>query len=416
LNGQSLTTALSVYLQRLPHRDQALASELAYGCCRWYHRLNGLARLCIQKPLRDKDQDIHCLLLVGLYQLIYLRIPNHAAVSETVNASRHLDKAWAAGLLNGVMRRFQREQEAFEQKLDQDPVTRYAIPAWLVTRLRSSWPETWEAMAENLLARPPMSLRVNQAKTSVDQYQQLLAEHEISASIHPAVSSALVLKSPMDAKELPGLAQGLVSVQDVGAQCAAELLEVGRGQSVLDVCAAPGGKTGHLLELYPDCDLTAVDIDPERLKRVQENLGRLGLVAGLFQGDAARPEGIWADKRYDRILLDVPCSATGVIRRHPDIKLLKRESDIPALVSRQAEILNAIWPRVKAKGRLLYATCSILAEENEQQVEHFLQMHSNAVSVPIERTFGQQGGAGWQILPGEQNMDGFFYALIEKID
>lgn len=414
LDGQSLTRALPGYLERLPVNDRALASELAYGTCRWYGRLGAIASLCLEKPLRRKDQDIHALLLIGLYQLIYLRVPSHAAISETVGAARLLDKPWATGLLNGILRRFQRESVELEAQVDQSPLSKYALPDWLMQRLMSDWSESWESIAEGLLQRPPLTLRVNQTKTGPDAYQQQLAEQGLEVSGSEVVASALTLTSPVDAQRLPGFDQGLVSVQDAGAQLAAGLLEVTPGQSVLDACAAPGGKTGHLLEMYPEIHLTAVDIDQDRLDRVRENLARLDLSAEVLQGDAARPEGPWAGQTYDRILLDVPCSATGVMRRHPDIKLLRRETDIQSLMIKQQEILKAIWPLLRAGGKLLYATCSILGDENERQVEGFLQRTADARAVPIQAASGQTRGPGWQILPGEQQMDGFFYAMLEK--
>jgi 16S rRNA (cytosine967-C5)-methyltransferase len=323
-------------------------------------------------------------------------------------------KQWAVGLINALLRRFQRERESLLVVADADPVSRYAMPGWLLKRLQADWPEHWEAIVQATNAHPPMSLRVNLARNSREEYLALLAAADIGASPIPGVPSGLVLDRPMDTQDLPGFGAGRVSVQDGGAQLAAMLLDLQPGQQVLDACAAPGGKSGHILESAP-VQLTAMDLEPRRLERVHQNLQRLGLSAEIAQGDAVQPQGAWADRQYDRILLDVPCSATGVIRRHPDIKLLRRDRDIAALVETQGRILRAVWPLLKTGGRLLYATCSLLADENETQVVRFLEQTPDARERVIEAGWGHARARGRQTLPGEATLDGFYYACLEKI-
>ncbi len=415
MEGRSLSDVIGPGLEAGAANDRALIQELCYGVLRWHPRLDTLARLLVERPLKAKEGAVQALILLGLYQLLYMRVAPHAAVKETVEAARHLDKPWAAGLLNAVLRRFQREQATLLERLDHDPAARHACPGWLLEALQEAWPDDWETIVAAANQRPPMSLRINLRQGSGSDYAALLAQHGIGARPLPASAAGVVLDQPLDVQALPGFPEGRVSVQDGGAQLAAALLELKPGQHVLDVCAAPGGKTCHILETEPGlASVTAVDESPQRLARVHENLQRLGLEAELCQGDASRPEGAWAERRYERILLDVPCSATGVIRRHPDIKLLRRADDIPSLAALQARILTAIWPLLAPGGMLLYATCSIMPEENEQQIRRFLDEHADACERPIEADWGRARNPGRQVLPGEQTMDGFYYARLEK--
>jgi len=414
LTGRSLTDALTGVQRSTPPEDRALIQELSYGALRFGHRLQAVIERLLERPLKADYLDVQALLLIGLYQLLYTRIPAYAAVTETVNAAATLEKAWARGLVNGVLRRFQREGEDMLAELDADPQRRLAAPAWLVAALRQAWPEQWEAILEASNQRPPMALRVNLARIGRQAYFGQLLSAALPARPIPEVPSGIVLDTPVDTERLPGFAEGLVSVQDGGAQLAAGLLDAQPGQRVLDACAAPGGKTGHLLERTPDLDLTALDLDGERLERVGENLRRLGLEAKLRQGDAARPAGDWAEPGYDRILADVPCSATGVIRRHPDIKWLRRAEDIPALAATQARILDALWPLLAPGGRMLYMTCSLLPRENEEQIAAFLQRTPDARVLPIDAAWGEPRGPGRQTLPGRGGMDGFFFALLAR--
>ncbi len=414
--GGSLSEVLPPAQASLSLQDRPLLQELCYGVLRWYPRLQALAGLLLSKPIKAREKEIEYLILTGLYQLLYMRVPAHAAVAATVEAVRVLDRRWASGLVNGVLRRFQREQETLLAEVEQDPVARYAHPVWLLDEIQTAWPGQWQAILEGANARPPMTLRVNQSRIGRQDYFERLRQETIPARPLQSVSSALMLDRPLDVTRLPGFQDGLVSVQDGGAQLAAGLLDLQPGQKVLDACAAPGGKSCHIKELEPGVELTALDIDASRLERVRENLQRLQLEAEVVAGDAAEPEGEWSQIRYDRILLDVPCSATGVIRRHPDIKLLRRRSDLSTLSELQARILKNIWPMLKPGGILLYATCSLIPRENEQQVERFLAEHEEARERPIEASWGHARSVGRQTLPGEDHMDGFYYACLEKRD
>jgi 16S rRNA (cytosine967-C5)-methyltransferase len=414
LTGRSLSDLMPSALESVVVRDRALLQELCYGTLRWFLRLQGVTRRLLERPLKQKDRVVELLLPVGLYQLLYMRVPAHAAVAETVEAARVLGRPWAAGLVNGVLRRFQREHETLLAEVDNDPELRFAHPRWFVDAVRKAWPESWQAILEAANAKPPMTLRVNRSRVDREAYGEQLRQAGIVTTPVAAVASALVLERALEVDALPGFAEGLVSVQDAGAQLAAELLDLQPGQRVLDACAAPGGKSGHILESAPEVELTAVDLDGQRLERVRQNLHRLKLQASLLVGDASAPAGEWAVPHYDRILLDVPCSATGVIRRHPDIKLLRRPDDIPSLVRRQAQILNNIWPLLKPGGILLYATCSLLPQENEQQLERFLAQQRDARERPIAADWGHARTVGRQTLPGEESMDGFYYAVLCK--
>lgn len=414
--GDSLSEALPAAQASLSSQDRPLLQEICYGVLRWYPRLQALAGLLLSKPIKAREKEIEYLILTGLYQLLYMRVPAHAAVAATVEAVRVLDRRWASGLVNGVLRRFQREQEILLAEVEQDPVARYAHPVWLLDEIQNAWPGQWQAILEGANARPPMTLRVNQSRIGRQDYFERLRQASIPARPLEAVSSALMLDRPLDVSQLPGFQDGLASVQDGGAQLAAGLLDLRPGQKVLDACAAPGGKSCHIKELEPGVELTALDIDASRLERVRENLKRLQLEAEVVAGDAAEPEGEWSQTQYDRILLDVPCSATGVIRRHPDIKLLRRRSDLSTLSELQGRILRNVWPMLKPGGILLYATCSLIPRENEQQVERFLSEHDEARERPIEASWGHARSVGRQTLPGEDHMDGFYYACLEKRD
>lgn len=413
-HGQSLSTQLPATLTALPPERRALAQELCYGTLRWLPQLEFLLGKLLDKPLKSKDRDLHVLALLGLYQLAYLQVPAHAAVSETVAITAQLGKGWAKGLINAVLRRFQREQTSLMQQAAQDPLATSAHPAWLLQRLQQAWPDDWAMITAANNRRPPMSLRVNRRHHTREAYLQQLQQQGIGATPSAHAADALTLEQPHPVEQLPGFAQGWVSVQDAAAQLAAPLLAPEAGMRVLDACAAPGGKTSHLLEYCPQLSLIALDVDKQRLGRVSENLQRLGLEAQLLAADAATPEQWWDQRPFDRILLDAPCSATGVIRRHPDIKVLRREADITALITLQAKILDALWPLLAPGGMLLYATCSILPEENHLQLEQFLARHTDAREQPIEAAWGRAVSVGRQILPDQDGMDGFFYACIGK--
>jgi len=414
LQGRNLETALRSVTERLPEKERALTAELSYGVCRWYFQLDALLGLLLDKPIKSSQRVIHALMLVGLYQLLHTRIPAHAAVSETVAATRKLGKGWAKSLTNAVLRRFLREQQSLLLQLQANDAATLAMPQWLLQSLQQAWPEEWRRIAESCLQRPPMTLRANCCKTSVEAAIAELAGAGVAAHAFEGIDSALMLEKAAAVESLPGFSAGYLSVQDAGAQFAAQLLDAQPGDEVLDACAAPGGKTTHILELQPDACVTAMDVDAGRLQRIEENLQRLGQQARLIAGDASLRHGKWRDRSYERILLDVPCSATGVIRRHPDIKLLRKAGDVGPLAERQRDILESVWPLLKPGGVLLYVTCSLLPEENQQQVEAFLARHEDSREQDISLSVGCRQSVGWQILPGESHMDGFYYALLRK--
>jgi 16S rRNA (cytosine967-C5)-methyltransferase len=414
-HGRSLADTRSELPTSDEARDRALVQEISYGTIRLLPRLEAISGMLLHRPLKAHDRDIEALVLVGLYQLTAMRVPTHAAVAATVEAARCLQKAWASPLVNALLRRFLRERDQLLARAEQSTEGPWLFPSWLLSRLRYAWPDHWWAIVDASNQRPPMTLRVNLMRASVDDYSVRLATAGQLGRPTPHASAGIMLDHPLPTTQIPGFAEGVVSVQDAGAQLAADLLDARPGDRVLDVCAAPGGKTAHILERARNrLDLTAIDIDPSRLERVRDNLCRLGLTARLAQGDAAAPSGDWAQRRYQRILLDVPCSGTGVIRRHPDIKWLRRDADIAALAGAQTRMLDSIWTLLEAGGHLLYATCSLLPEENEQQIEAFLARHSDARACPFDVRWGIAMGAGRQTLPQEEGMDGFYYAKLEK--
>jgi 16S rRNA (cytosine967-C5)-methyltransferase len=412
--GRSLNDALPPALSRVATRDAALLQELCYGTLRWHLPARHLLGKLLHHPLPARESVLHALLLAGLYQLYQLRIPAYAAVAATVAATRLIDRPNARKLVNAVLRNAQRREDELRAVLAADPVLASGHPAWLLERLQQTWPEDWQAIVEADNAHPPMALRVNLARIDRTDYLSRLVAAGIAAEPDPRVPGALVLTRPCEVNALPGFADGLVSVQDPAAQLAAPLLDPQPGQRVLDACAAPGGKTGHLLEYAPDLDLLALDNDPGRLDRVRDNLDRLGLCARLVAGDAGRPEPWWDGKPFERILLDAPCTGSGVIRRHPDILVLRRPDDEVALAARQSALLDALWPLLAPDGRLLYATCSILPAETRCVVDDFLVRHGDAAAEPIAADWGRPSGTGRQLLPGDDNRDGFFYARLRK--
>jgi len=407
--GQSLTSALEHTLQALENpKDKAFVQAVCYGVCRYYHRLQFILSQLLDKPI--KDAEIYALALVGLYQLAFMRVKMHAAVSETVDATRK--KSWAKNLINALLRRYLREQESLELQADLNPSALHSHPKWLISRVENDWGSENAARifhANNQL--PPMMLRVNALQTTRENYLQQLADLEIEAEAVETCPSAIHLIKPVAVFSLPNFESGAVSVQDTAAQFAAGLLELRAGQRVLDLCAAPAGKTAHILESQPDLDCVAVDIDATRMLRVETNLQRLNLSAQLIVGDATQPESWWNGKLFDRILVDAPCSALGVIRRHPDIKLLRRADDLIALPALQAAILKAAWGMLAEGGLLVYATCSILKAENEDQITQFLAEHADAKEIPFDSNPAKYG---WQILTGDNNCDGFYYARLRK--
>lgn len=412
----SLASSLPPQLDLVSDTDRGFVQELALGTSRWHPRLELLLNKLLEKPLKQADKDIEALIYLGLYQLLYMRTPEHAAINETVNCVSLLKKMWAKALVNAVLRKCQRESEEIFANLAKDPVASTAHPRWLQKRLKADYPEHWQAICEANNAHPPMTLRVNAIHSSRDHYLQLLQQSNLSATACSYAPEAILLDSPTSVELLPHFQEGWVSVQDEAAQLAAHLLELKPQQRVLDACCAPGGKTCHLLELQPALtEVVALDADQHRMTRVQENLQRLQLQATLKVADGRALETWWDGKPFQRILLDAPCSATGVIRRHPDIKLTRKAEDISALAALQLELLTAIWPTLAVGGILVYATCSVLPEENTLNIEKFLANHLGARELDIGNHVGIKQPFGRQLLPQINGHDGFYYAKLIKI-
>lgn len=408
-NGQSLSNVLPPMQNKVSDKDKALLQELCFGVLRTLSQLDWLVSKLMSRPMAGKQRTIHYLIMVGLYQLMHTRIPPHAALAETVEGAVAIKRQQFKGLINGVLRQFQRQQETLLAEFNRQE-ERFLHPAWLLQRLRKAWPEQWEAIVEANNQRPPMWLRVNRQHHTRDEWLALLSESGITGFPHPRYPDAVRLETPVSVSVLPGFEKGWVTVQDASAQGCVYLLEPKNGELILDLCAAPGGKTTHILEAAPQAKVLAVDVDPGRIKRVHENLERLNMQAEVKTGDGRYPQQWCGDQQFDRILLDAPCSATGVIRRHPDIKWLRRNSDIRELAQLQSDILDAIWPHLKRGGTLLYATCSIMPEENKQQVAAFLARTPDA---ELKQT-GTPTDPGIQNLPAPDEGDGFFYAKLIK--
>ncbi|MEK8018014.1 MAG: 16S rRNA (cytosine(967)-C(5))-methyltransferase RsmB [Candidatus Parabeggiatoa sp.] len=452
---RSLSDCLDIQLDSLNDgRDRALAQALCYGVLRWLPRLQTLLRCLLRKPLNAQDCDIQVLLLIGLYQHLYLRIPPHAATAATVEVTRRLKKPWATPLVNAILRNFQRQRNVLLNQVDKQINAKLAHPPWLLERLQADWPAFWETIVEANNTHPPLTLRVNTRCLSRDAYLEILQEAQIAATptaytevglilvaqdeiINPTLANSsqqgeltedgklakklLETNTPPFNREkknsifnLPGFTQGWISVQDGAAQLAASLLDVPAGARVLDACAAPGGKTAHLLEHYEIDTLLALDNKPERVQKLANTLQRLHLSAQVRCADVSQPDTWWDGQAFDRILLDVPCSGSGIIRRHPDIKYLRKPSDIKTLAAQQKRLLETLWPLLKPGGQLLYVTCSVFAEENHLQIKKFLADNKDAQEEILAVNWGHALPNGRQILPGEDNLDGFYYACLSK--
>jgi len=417
--GRSLDDALAQAEPGLSPADRSLMRMLAFGTLRRFWQLDEWIAVLTDRPPGKLDGLVRALLAVGLYQFVDTRIPDHAVVSPTVDAARLLKRPRAAGLVNAVLRRFLRESVADRAPAGDEAAFNH--PQWLIDALQRDWPDDWRDILAANDERAPMWLRVNSRRTTTDAYRARLATAGYRATAAPGLPWALCLEEPVAVQDLPGFADGDVSVQDGAAQIAAPWLLDGVRGDILDACAAPGGKSAHLTELGgAGIRLTAVDADAGRLAAVGETLGRLGLDATIVTGDASKP-GEWAAQQaFDGILVDAPCSATGVIRRHPDIKHLRRPGDIDALAAVQARILDALWPRLRPGGRLLYVTCSVLARENDAVVADFLGRHHDARENRMLqnnniRDVMRPKACGFQLLPGTAGMDGFFFACLDKV-
>ncbi len=414
LRGASLRDAMERYAPKLADsRDRALLMALLSDGARWWLRFDPALDRLLDKPLRQKEPAIHALLVLGLVQLEILQLPDYAAVAATVQATRTLQRPRLAGLVNAVLRRWQRERIELLAALDAKPQTRHAHPAWLAQTIAHDWPAQADAVMAANDIEPPLMLRVNRRHTSRDAFIERLRTDGYTAESHAWLADAIVLPHSSDVTRMPGFAAGDFAVQDGAAQIAADLAELSDGQRVLDACAAPGGKACHLLE-RADLALTALEFDPKRAQRITQNLDRLGLSASVVIGDAGQPAQWWDGKPFDRILIDAPCSATGVLRRRPDVRLHRRESDIAALVAQQSRILSSLWPLLAPGGRLVYITCSLLRRENDAVVNEWLADQADARAVAFELPVGQAAQVGWQILPGDGDLDGMYYAVLEK--
>ncbi len=414
VHDQSLRQVLAARLPGVEDsRDRAFVSAIVYASTRGWLRWNAALRLLLVKPLPRKLAFVQALLVSALTQLEDLNIAQHAVVAASVDACGAFGHGAQRGLVNAILRRWLRERNELLKRLDENVEARFRLPEWLLQAMRRDWSGEVDAIiaASNHEASP--MLRVNIARTDRTQYLLALDAAGIRAQPHRWISSAIVLEHSLDVAQLPGWADGLCSMQDGAAQLAAALLDAPPNARVLDACAAPGGKTCHILERGPVA-LTALDRDPQRTERVRENLDRLRLTCELRAADALQPDAWWDGRMYDRILLDAPCSASGILRRQPDVRLHRRASDIPELVAQQKRLLRTLWPLLKPGGSLLYATCSLLREENAQQIDGFLQERTDAEPIPIKLPTGREDGAGWQILPGEDGIDGMFFARLRK--
>lgn len=416
-SGRNLTTALPAALSNFPAatpQQKGAAADLSYGTLRFYGEVDAYLKTLLQKPLTD--ERIHALLLVAIYQLTHDKADAFTVVNQAVHAVSQLrrpaTKAWAKGLVNAILRNFLRQQAQLVAQFKHNEVATYSYPQWWINKLKTQYPNDWQTMLAVGNQHPPMTLRVNTQKIDSADYVQLLARSEITST--QLGEQAVVLAKPVAVEKIPGFADGVVSVQDYGAQLAAHLIDVKDGMRVLDACCAPGGKTGHILELA-DVQMTALDSDEVRLQRVQSNLARLNLTAKVLVGNAAATD--WHDgTAFDRILADVPCTASGIVRRHVDIKWLRREADIASFTAQQAKILPTLWQMLAKGGKLLYVTCSVFKEENQTQIDQFLLKNPDAVQLPIAHALDSHQNVSHlhgQLIPSNAH-DGFFYALLQK--
>ncbi|MCH2041932.1 MAG: 16S rRNA (cytosine(967)-C(5))-methyltransferase RsmB [Saccharospirillaceae bacterium] len=431
MQGQSLNQLLPQLEERVIDDDRGFLRDMALGSCRYFQRLNAITKILLKTPFGDEDQDLQALMIVGLYQLEVQKKAPHAAVHATVDVCEEMGKGYAKSVINACLRRYGREYQELTAPLDNNPVTATSHPKWLMKMMQKAWPDDWQQVFGQNNQRPPLCLRVNQRHGSREAYLERLQQAGIEAIAAEFAPFGIYLAQSCDVTQLPGFADGDISVQDEAAQLASLLLAPQQGERVLDACAAPGGKTCALLEAA-DCDVTALDLEASRLERVEENLERLGLFsnstglsASVVCADMADTDAWWEGEQYDAVLLDAPCSATGVIRRHPDIKLLRRRDDIEQLADVQQTLLNTAWDLLKPGGRLLYATCSVLPQENNDQVERFiaakLEAGQDISHRPLENILsamdnlpGVACNAGRQLFPQENGHDGFFYALLVK--
>ncbi len=413
----SLSTHLPDALEHCPPQDRALLQQLCYGTMRELFRLQAIANRLLKKPFKSQDMDLQALLLVGLWQLRSSRIPAHAALNESVEATQVLNKPWATKVFNAVLRRYQRDREALEQTLADDPCFTWNHPQWFIDKLSHNWPEHWQEVLQANDLQAPLTLRTNVRQQSREQAMAQLTDQGIGATPCPYSPVGLTLDQAMDVSAIPGFSAGQLSVQDEAAQLAADLVEAEAGERILDACAAPGGKLCHLLEATPGLqEVVAIELEPARTQRITDNLQRLGLELECRVETAdASSQNWWDGTAFDRILVDAPCSGTGVIRRHPDIKWLRKGDEIAALAQVQLSILTNLWQMLKPGGRLVYATCSIFSQENERIIERFLRQQPDARHQPIAAEWGEARPFGRQLFPQIGGHDGFYYAVLNKV-
>jgi len=411
--------SLSVSLANFSsHPEAPLLQELCFGTCRWFYLLEHLLDELLNKPLKRKDCDLKCLLLVGLYQLKELSIPEHAVINETVKSAIDLKKPWAKDLINAVLRKYQRNFDDLNTRLENaDNTIRYSCPVWLKNEIAAAWPLHAKEILQNNNLRPPLTLRVNLNRKSREDILKLLLAKQIGAKPGTIAKSSIYLPTPIPVEQIPGFKEGWVSIQDESSQLVADILQLNPDQTVLDACAAPGGKTNSILESERSLTkMVSLDNSPSRVEKIFDNLSRLKQTANVITGDARKPSEWWDGNQFDRILIDAPCSATGVIRRHPDIKILRKPKDLVSLRETQADMLRALWPCLKKNGLLLYTTCSILPKENDLQIKEFLVSANNAKNEGIPADWGVECKYGRQLLTGAiDGPDGFFYSLLRKL-
>jgi 16S rRNA (cytosine967-C5)-methyltransferase len=413
LNKGSLSTQLARKQAEVKAEHIPQLKEICFGVSRQFPKLNSFALYMLEKPFQEKDLDIYAAILIALYQIDYMDTPEHAAVNEAVESAKLIGKPWAGKLVNAILRRYLREADDIKAVLNDMPSVAHSHPKWILKRFNKHWKNEFEQIVEANNARPPMCLRVNLSRVSRETQMDKLSAIGIENEKGQFSESAIYLKQATSVQSLPGFFDGDMSVQDEAAQLSASLLAVKEGEKVLDACAAPGGKTGHLLE-SADIELTAVELEPWRLAKIEENLERLSFNAALICADSGDLGSWWDKEPFDKVLLDVPCSATGVIRRNPDIKINRKPADIDELVEIQKQLINNIWLTLKPGGKLLYATCSVMPEENEKQMADFLNETPNAQEIMLDVAWGKKVSHGIQLLPTKNSHDGFYYCLIEK--
>lgn len=411
-DGVSLSEA---FLEaNVSHLDDApFIKEVCFGTIRFWISLQAILKALLEKPLKKEDKDIECLLCVGLYQLIYMNIPDYAVVDETVTATRVLKKSWASRLVNKILRMM------IENKIQPKGITaEFSHPNWLIDKIKIAWPDDWETILNANNQKAPLFLRVNKTKISLEKFESLLQKNDIESERVLNLPCALLLPNALSVEKIPGFSEGLFSVQDASGQKVVEYLDLKSDHVVLDACAAPGSKTTHILENVPNIKkLVSVDISQSRLEKIKDNIKRLRLNnknIELLAGDLENINDEFEPNTFDRILLDAPCSATGVIRRHPDIKILRKKTDIPVLAAQQLKMLNTVWPLLKNGGKLLYTTCSILLDENSEVIKLFFQSHPDAREIPLDLSWGKSCEHGQQVITGDHGRDGFYYSVIQK--